>query len=134
MMLENLEKDQIDRLWEFRKLVMNAFYNRLNFFLIFESVLLGVVGILSSKSSSTMLALKIMTALGLTLTVFWGYTQARQKYLLDDINSYMKSILPEYKAILERRAKWPLSTLWVETYILPALVALIWIVFLLFLQ
>jgi hypothetical protein len=49
-MLENLEKDQIDPLWEYRTHMNNVFYNRLNFFLIFESVLLGVVGVLYNTS------------------------------------------------------------------------------------
>ncbi len=45
-MAENLENDQLNRLWGYRLHLESLYYNRLNFFLVFESVLLGVVGAL----------------------------------------------------------------------------------------
>ena len=41
-MPENLDGEQSRRLWEYRLHIENLLYNRLNFFLILESVLLGV--------------------------------------------------------------------------------------------
>lgn len=70
--------------------------------------------------------------LGLSLTVIWGYVQARHKYLLDDLQEQVKAVAPEYRITLERRkhAKWPISSEWLLSYVVPILVALIWLVFL----
>jgi len=134
-MSEHLEPEQISRLWEHHLHLDNNFYNRLNFFLVFESVLLGVVGLLYSKPNSSELVLKLIVLLGFSLTVIWGYVQARQKYLLDDLKEQVKAVVPEYRMTLERRklSRWPVSSVWLLTYIVPALVALVWLVFLIFL-
>src|SRR5579884_2881505 len=70
-----------------------------------------------------------------SLTALWGYVQARQKYLLDDLTEQVKAVAPEYRMTLERRkhAKWPISSVWLLAYIVPILVALIWLLFLIFL-
>jgi hypothetical protein len=134
-MSEHLETEQISRLWEHFWHLDNNFYNRLNFFLVFESVLLGVVGLLYSRPNGSILVLKLIMLLGFSLTVLWGYVQARQKYLLDDLVEQVKAVAPEYRMTLERRkhAKWPISSVWLLAYIVPLLVALIWLLFLIFL-
>jgi hypothetical protein len=134
-MSEHLETEQISRLWEHFWHLDNNFYNRLNFFLVFESVLLGVVGLLNSRPNGSILVLKLIMLLGFSLTVLWGYVQARQKYLLDDLTEQVKAVASEYRITLERRkqAKWPISSVWLLAYIVPLLVALIWLVFLIFL-
>jgi hypothetical protein len=53
--------------------VDEEFYARLNFFLVFESVLLSVVGILFTMSNSAVLILKVIAFLGLSMTLIWGY-------------------------------------------------------------
>ena len=80
-MPENLENDQINRLWEHRLHVDNELYVLLNFFLIFESVLLGVVGVLYSRPNPAMMVLRVLVILGLSITIVWGYVQARHKYM-----------------------------------------------------
>jgi hypothetical protein len=107
----------------------------MNLFLVFESVLLGVVGVLYTKPDTPLPALKGITALGLALTLVWAYSQARHRYILDDLTSLAREVIPEYRDTLERRARtrWPLSNGKVFTYVVPALVILLWIVFLLFL-
>ena len=44
-MSQKLDSDQINRLWEHGLHEDEVFNNRLNFFLVFESVLLGMVGV-----------------------------------------------------------------------------------------
>ncbi|GHO98503.1 hypothetical protein KSF_085510 [Reticulibacter mediterranei] len=134
-MSEHLETEQISRLWEHFLHLDTNFYNRLNFFLVFESVLLGVVGLLYSRPNGSLLGLKLIMLLGFSLTILWGYIQARQKYLLDDLAEQVKTVAPEYRMTLERRkhAKWPVSSVWLLAYIVPILVALIWLLFLIFL-
>ncbi len=137
-MLVNLDNEQLRRLWEHRLHVDNEFYSRLNFFLIFESVLLGVVGALYSKTNQAMLVLRVFVILGLCITLVWAYVQARQKYFLDAINAQCREIMPEYRATVENwnKTKWPLSTRWLLAYVLPTLIAFVWIIliFLFFLQ
>jgi hypothetical protein len=58
-MPENLDSEQRNRLWEHGIHAENVFLNQLNFFLVFESVLLGVVGILYNNRSSGKLVLII---------------------------------------------------------------------------
>lgn len=134
-MSEHLGTEQIRRLWEHHLHLDNNFYNRLNFFLVFESVLLGVVGLLYSRPNSSVLVLKLIVLLGFSLTAIWGYVQARQKYLLDDLKEQVKAVVPEYRMTLERRklSRWPVSSMWLLTYTVPTLVALVWLVFLIFL-
>jgi hypothetical protein len=110
------------------------FHNRLNFFLVFESVLLGVVGLLYSRSTTAKLVLISIICLGLILTILWGYVQARTKYVFDSLRAFHREVIPEYKLTVTRReqVKWPISSTLLEAYGVPLLVALIWIVLLIF--
>ena len=81
-MTEKLDSEQSRRLWEYRLHLETQLYNRLTFFLIFESVLLGVVGTLYSKTSQSTLLLKVIVLLGFCITVVWVYVQHNVKQLL----------------------------------------------------
>jgi hypothetical protein len=134
-MLDKLDNDQKNRLWAHKIHVNESFYDRLNFFLVFESVLLGVVGILYSRSHPEMFVIRVITILGLSLTIVWGYIQARHKYILNELNALSKEVLVEYRITLERRArvKWPFSSMWLLAYAVPTLVAFVWVILLIFL-
>ena len=132
---DNLTPEQKNRLWEQHLRSDEVFYNRLNFFLVFESVLLGVVGTLFSKPLSEKPVLVTIICLGLVLTILWGYTQARQKYVRDRLKARLEEVLPEYRAILEDREqvkKWPLSSVTLLSYGVPTLIAFVWIVLLIY--
>ena len=131
-MLQSLDNEQVRRLWEYRLHINSNYYNRLNFFLVFESVLLGVVGVLYSKPGSAALLVKMIILLGLSLTVIWGYAQGRIKYLLDYIDEQVAKVAPEFKVTQEerKRSRWFISSKWLLTYIIPILVALVWFVLL----
>ena len=129
-MHENLDNEELRRMWEHRLHVDNEFYSRLNFFLIFESVLIGSVGALYSKTNQVMLVLRVIAFLGLGITLVWAYVQARHKYLLDAINALCREKMPEYKATIEyfNKTKWPLSTRWLLAYVIPTLIVLVWVI------
>ena len=133
-MSQNLDSDQINRLWEHGMHEDNGFNDRLNFFLIFESVLLGVVGVLFSKPTSAMFFLRVIIILGICVTIIWGYVQAWQLYVLRSITTRLKEVAPEYQLTLERRAqvRWPIPARGLLTYAIPLLVLLVWIVLLIF--
>jgi hypothetical protein len=131
-MIENLDNEQINRLLEYRLHLENNFNNRLNFFLVFESVLIAMVGVLYSRPSTSILVARLVIILGFSLTLIWGYVQARQKYVVYSINELMEEIAPEYKLASERRKrrKWPISSIWLLTYLVPGFIALTWVVLL----
>jgi hypothetical protein len=130
-MRKNLNNDQINRLWEHRLHVDNEFYSRLNFFLVFESVLMGVVGVLYSSPHPVMFVLRAISILGFCITLVWVYVQARHKYLLDTLNARCSEIIPEYRETIDywKKTKWPFSTRWLLAYVIPVLVVAVWIVF-----
>ena len=134
-MPEDLENDQINRLWEHRLHIDNLFYERLSFFLVFESVLLGVVGVLYSRPNPVILVPKVISILGFIITIIWVYVQARHKHIFNVVSTRAKEIMPEYRITLERidQKRWPLSATWLLAYVVPILVVVVWIILLLFL-
>jgi hypothetical protein len=138
-MSENLDNEQINRVWEYRLHIENLFYNRLNFFLVFESVLLGVVGALYSKPNPANPVLKVIVLLGFSITVIWIFVQARHKRILDVLSIRTNELMPEFRASWKRideRMGWLRSlvpALFLLTYVVPSLVALVWIFLLFFL-
>ena len=132
-MSQKLDNDQMNRLWEHGLHEETMFVNKLNFFLVFESVLLGVVGLLYSRPVSAKLVLISIICLGLLLTILWGYVQAEQQYFYNQLRSFIKDELPEYQISRVRleQAKWRISPTFLLTYGVPILVGLIWVVLLL---
>jgi hypothetical protein len=132
----NLNNDQLNRLWTHAIHEDDVFNHRLNFFLVFESVLLGVVGVLFgvlyNKSLPTKPLLASIIVLGLLLTFFWGYLQARQQDDYKVVAARLREADPEYReyrttiAQLEQR-KWPIPAMSLLTYGVPFVVVLMWI-------
>ena len=133
-MFEGLENDQKNRLWDYKLHEEDIFYSRLNFFLIFESVLMGVVGLLFSRPHP-FFTLKAIVILGLVLTILWGYVQARQLYTYGILVDFLKDAIPEYDLVFTRRKTWLFigSSKRILTYLVPVLICLVWIA-VLFLQ
>lgn len=133
-MRKYLDNEQLNRLMQHAMHAQNRFDNRLNFFLIFESVLLGVVTALSSKATSVNLILVTIICLGFFLTVLWGYTQIREKFLFEVVEKRLAEELPEYEETFRRQemGKWPFPSTFVLTYGVPGLIAIVWILLFVF--
>jgi hypothetical protein len=133
-MSEKLDPDQINRLFEHSLHVDTMLHNRMNFFLVFESVLLSVVSVLYSRPSSPKAVLFTIICLGFVLTLLWGYVQARQKWVRDSLKAFRREVMPEYEMTMKRReqVKWPIDSTTLTTYGVPPLVGLVWIVLLIF--
>lgn len=129
-----LDNDQLNRLMQHAMHTQNRFDNRMNFFLIFESVLLGVVTALYSKNSSTNPVLITVICLGFFLTILWGYIQIREKFLFEVVENRLSEELPEYQETLRRQSmgRWPLHSTFVLTYGVPGLIAVVWIILFVF--
>ncbi|PWH12404.1 MAG: hypothetical protein DDG60_13365 [Anaerolineae bacterium] len=133
---EKLSNEAINRLWQHGIHEDEIFNNRLNFFLVLESVLFAVVAMLLSASAGgntpqkQIIILRLIAILGLALTVVWTYVQARQKYVLDRLQTRMKKYIPEYAETFQEREKmrWPFSNRTLLTYVIPSLFIIIWIV------
>jgi amino acid permease len=128
-MHQNLEDDQRNRLWEHGLHEDTIFYSMLNFFLVFESVLLGVVGLLYSKTISPEPVLKIISVLGLSVTLIWGYAQIRQRRYIKIISAQAQKVDSNYEALVQIRGKgiWSLSVMGLLAYAIPTLIFLVWI-------
>ncbi len=101
-MTEKLDSEQSRRLWEFRLHLETQLYNRLTFFLIFESVLLGVVGALYSKTSQSILVLRAIVFLGFCITVVWLYIQHNSKQSFVVMENRAKVNFPEHNESINR--------------------------------
>src|SRR6266704_3628763 len=102
---KSLTEDQITRIFTHRQHLIDNFYNRLNSFLVFESVLLGIIGILYTKNASSLLMLKLIAILGFTTTILWWYTQERIRSTCQRVTLYAKDIMPEYREMLSMEGK-----------------------------
>lgn len=133
-MRNNLDNEQLNRLMQHAMHAQNRFDNRLNFFLIFESVLLGVVTAIYSKTASVNPILITIICLGFFLTVLWGYTQIREKFLFEVVEKRLSEELPEYQETFRRQelGRWPLPSTFVLTYGVPGLIAGVWVVLFVF--
>jgi hypothetical protein len=120
---------QIERLWSYRNHVDKEFFVRLNFFLVFESVLLAVASQLSMAPAMPVGPIKLFEVAGIVITLIWAYAQIRSKYVLDWLAFLCKENIPEY-TIFRRRGRWQISSMWLLTYAIPAVVTGIWINFL----
>jgi hypothetical protein len=144
-MSENLDSEQCRRLWEFRLHTETILYNRLAFFLAFETVLLAVVGTLYNKSESPKGVLIIILVLGVSISLIGLYLQHNMKQIFDvaDKRVLDSNNFPEYRETIDRirsmrrmesrlgiRTETP--ALMLLTYVLPVLVTLLWICLLIF--
>jgi hypothetical protein len=105
------------------------FNERLNFFLIFESVIMGIVGVLYQKSTPSLPVIRTLIVLAIILTLIWGYVQARQKWILDCLVARSLKEIADYRAIVEerKRARWPIGNLTLLAYVVPTVVVVLWL-------
>jgi len=98
-------EDSRNRLWDHLTHAESVFLNQLNFFLIFESLLLGGVinGILTNQHLSAKPVLVIIIILGGFVTFFWLCIQYCQGYLFEKLKMRVEEQLPEYKETLKQR-------------------------------
>jgi hypothetical protein len=142
---EDLNCEQRKRLWEYRLHIETILYNRLAFFLAFETVLLAVVGILYDKPDSPRIVLMMFIGLGILTALIGLYLQHNMKqiFVVVDERILDSGNFPEFKETVDRirsirrmerilgiTTKTP--ALMLLTYVLPILVTLLWILLLIF--
>lgn len=119
------------RLWEHLLHDDDIFNHRLSFFLVNQSVLVAVVGLLYQKNANNSFML-VLSGMGVLLTLVWQYVQARQYYILKKLKARVKEKALEYKETVEiRQGRWPVSSTVLLT-LLPLLFLFLWACFLYF--
>jgi hypothetical protein len=122
---DRLDPQQVERLWAYRGQIDNEFMSRLNFFLVFESVLLAAAVQLPTTGASVV-AQRAFVGLGMITTVIWLYSQARVQHILEFLRTLCYEYIPEYR--LFRSYRWPVSSTWLLTYGFPIVVLSIWVI------
>ncbi len=125
--LSHMPEHQQKRLWDHAVHEENNFNARLQFFLVFESVLLGAVASLYGKSNINHNALVSLALLGLSVSGFWSYIQARHWYIMKTISPLLAVYLPEYTVSAVARRRWILSSQFLLAYVIPALFVFAWL-------
>lgn len=131
-------EEQSARIWERYSSEEEIFNNRLNFFLILETLLLGGVIAFVGQSTPdryTLIVLSPIIIVGNFLTLVWVYIQARQKYVLDAVRRWAYQHLPEFRAMEDDiySKYWPLKIRNLLAYIIPLVFLVTWFVLFLFL-
>ena len=140
---ENLDSEQRARLWEYRLHIENQLYSRMTVFLTYETILIGVIGVLYTKPDPPRNVLTILIVLGMFITLISLYVQHNIKQVFVIIETRTYDNLPEHRETIKRiyRArKWEsrlgirAPILLLLTYPIPILILLTWISLLLYLQ
>jgi hypothetical protein len=131
--VERLSPAEVDRLWQHRQSVDTHFNERLNFFLIFESVLLGTVAVLVDQAGITHTTPRLIAGVGLLLTIVWWYAQSKQKYILNLLRTRAELYMPEYRATRSQRTTrlYRLSVIALLAHLVPFSIGVIWVILLL---
>ena len=127
-----LDRNEQDRLFSHGLHEDTIFNDRLNFFLVFESVLFATFAtVYASERTVPDAALPILAAIGFAMTVMWVYVQRHQHIMLDVLVYRAEQHVLEYaetRALVKSRRRWNLSAGALLTYAIPATVLLVWVV------
>ena len=97
-LVRDFEPEEKARLWEHGLHEDNLFHNRLNFFTVLQTALLGVIGVLHSKQPPASKVFLInLSFLGVGLTVFWFLVQLEHYFYIMFIVKIARKHLPELK-------------------------------------
>ena len=109
--IKKMSEDQLNRLWQHRSDVVFIFNNFVNYFLVSESILLAVVGMLIGKPIASKPLLLSIVTLVLALNLVWIYIQGKQLFIMKVLKDKCKQNMPEYKATLNlwKASRWKIS-------------------------
>ena len=99
-MCSNLDSEQAKYLWEYRLHVEKVFYDRMNFYILLESVLLVAIVTIYSNKPITAIIIAICIV-GFVVTVIWLYLQVWYKAMLNVLSERVKCRIPAYKEAMK---------------------------------
>lgn len=126
---------EVDRLWSHKQHEDTVFEGRMNFFLVFESLLLACSSGLISESAIPLVFPRLVSVVGILITLIWTLVQIKHRTGLVELRNLCENAFPGYsksRQIRDNGVPWALRTLhwsnlWVLTYVIPALVLALWI-------
>jgi len=99
---ETLDEVKIARLFQHGLHEEGVFYNRLNFFLVFESLLFAVaVAGLGKQDAPPIQIMKLIIGVGLFGSVVWLYAQMNKLVLLKTLEDRVEATCAEFKVSIE---------------------------------
>lgn len=117
-----------DVLWSYKLHEEMVFYQRLNFFLVAESMLFVAYSTLLAGSSRQGGMLLGLVVLGILLSLAWMFVSHRQILVIDHISSVYRRKFMEYADLRAQRGHSLVSSSKVLAYGVPAIVLLTWLI------
>ena len=124
---KQVDNEELNRRWQHGLHEDEVFNNRLNFFLLFESILLSVFGAIGGSSVRNLLALRSIGLFGAAFALLWIFVQARSLEVVVSLQAELKELDPRYRKHREKFEKRGFSTTKLLTYLLPVLMLGLWI-------
>ncbi len=134
MRLEDLTltADEKKRLWEFTLHEDGMCNERQGLFLIAESML--AVAYTTALAAHTTSTASVIAVAGLLVSVMWIYASCRHARLVEVIQEEVKSVLPEYAALVEARKEkitlLRIPSRYIVAYGVPPVITGLWVAFL----
>ena len=122
-------RDQANRLWEHGLHEDSVFNERQNYFLVAESMLFVAYATLLSTPQPKIFIARVIASFGVLLTLVWIYVNVRQWYVVRHLRARCIAVLHDYKETYQTRAKWPISSIWLLAYFVPAIIGIVWAIF-----
>ncbi|UXP33682.1 hypothetical protein N6H18_06910 [Reichenbachiella agarivorans] len=129
-----MKPEDLNRAWTHRQILELNFNNRLNFFLLFQSILLAatVNGIGQGNDHIILLAFCIFGGL---ITLIWWLIQSKEHHMLDTVKNYLRDNDESY---CERRKLYTnyLSKISVNqllSKVIPPMLTLVWMLLIVYL-
>lgn len=127
--LEHARAESRARLWQHRlheDLLVNE---RHNFFLVAESLFVVAYSELHDRTAPA----AIVAGAGLLLALVWVYVAARMRAIGLAVHDRTRERLPDFAELWDARPRWVRSHAWpssgfVFAYVVPVLLAVLWIV------
>jgi hypothetical protein len=121
-----------DWLWNWLLHESTLFTNRVNFFLVAESMLFAAFATLAVYTSQEPRLAKILGFSGVIISAIWLIISIGQiHYILDPIKTELQYLHPEWNKIFKREKKW-IRIDDIIGIILPFWILCVWILLLLF--
>ncbi len=122
--------DQQNRLLEHGIHEENVFYSRLNFFSVFEGVLLTALVSLDAREGSLPELSWLIPVIGLVVTAMWWHAQEKKRQLVNVLGERIEALLPEFKdtiLMFKSRRQRPVSASLYMTHGIPAIFLALWL-------
>lgn len=127
--MSNTDTDKLNRLWAYGLHVDNIFNDRLNLFLVSQSLLLGSVALMRGTQGNDASLLRLVIVLGLILTFLWSLVQIKQAKKISVVRHRLLELDDDFRETDSQYAKgiWRIPSTRILSYGMPLVIAALWI-------